>query len=236
MSKKIKFKLSEKQRQNRINRFISKYGYDPRSSYRPKKTGIRGRPVKTMPFHKSLVKSANERFRKLESVYNLTDMSNEYNLAKKYASEQSKTKGKIYNQKLLKEKGIVRLVGEKEYNKLSPKDKKYYNEVLQNILNSATSLPGGIEEKRQKSYNTFMQNYGDKYPDLSRSQYEQLFRTYRDLVNADKKAQFDYNTLVQTLEFVDIGEALRQDQLEKAMTYIAKSQMHKIPKRYRLRT
>ena len=60
MSKK-RFKLSEKQRQNRINRFISKYGYDPRSSYRPKKTGVRGRPVKTMPFSKSLVKSANER-------------------------------------------------------------------------------------------------------------------------------------------------------------------------------
>ena len=234
--KKKKFKLSEKQKQNRINRFISKYGYDPRSSYRPKKTGVRGRPVKIEAFRKSLVKSANERFRKLESVYNLTEYSNEYNLAKKYATERSRTKGKIYNQKLLKEKGIVRLVGEKEYNKLSAKDKKYYNEVLQSILNASTSLPGGIEEKRQKSYSTFMQNYGDKYPDLSRAEYERLFRTYRDLVNADKKAQFDYNTLVQTLEFVDIGEALRQDQLEKAMTYIAKSQMHKIPKKYRLRT
>lgn len=236
MAKKRKFKLSEKQKQNRINRFISKYGYDPRSSYRPKKTGVRGRPVKIEAFRKSLVKSANERFRKLESVYNLTEYSNEYNLAKKYATERSRTKGKIYNQKLLKEKGIVRLVGEKEYNKLSAKDKKYYNEVLQSILNASTSLPGGIEEKRQKSYNTFMQNYGDKYPDLSRAEYERLFRTYRDLVNADKKAQFDYNTLVQTLEFVDIGEALRQDQLEKAMTYIAKSQMHKLPKKYRLRT
>lgn len=236
MSKKNKFKLSEKQRQNRINRFISKYGYDPRSSYRPKKTGVRGRPKKTMPFQKSLVKSANERFRKLEKVYNLTDMSNEYNLAKKYATEQSKTKGQIYNQKLLKEKGIVRLVGEKKYNALSPKYKKLYNEVLQNILNASTTLPGGIEAKRQKSYNTFMQNYGDKYPDLSRADYERIFKTYRDLVNADKKGQFDYNTLVQTLEFIDIGEALRQDQLERAMTYIAKSQMHKIPKRFRLRT
>lgn len=236
MAKKRKFKLSKKQKQNRINRFISKYGYDPRSSYRPKKTGVRGRPKKIMPFPKSLVKSVNERFRKLEKVYKLSDLSNEYNLAKKYATEKSKTKGKIYNQKLLKEKGIVRLVGEEEYNKLSDLDKIYYNVVLQNILNASTTLPGGIEEKRQKSYNTFMQNYGDKYPDLSRAEYERLFRTYRDLVNADKKAQFDYNTLVQTLEFVDIGEALRQDQLEKAMTYIAKSQMHKIPKKYRLRT
>ena len=33
----------------------------------------------------------------------------------------------VENYKLLKEKGIVRLVGEKEYNKLSAKDKKYYN-------------------------------------------------------------------------------------------------------------
>ena len=87
MSKKSKFKLSEKQRQNRINRFISKYGYDPRSSYRPKKTGVRGRPVKTIPFQKSLVKSANERFRKLESVYKLAEFSNEYLLAKHYATE-----------------------------------------------------------------------------------------------------------------------------------------------------
>ena len=236
MSKKSKFKLSEKQRQNRINRFISKYGYDPRSSYRPKKTGVRGRPVKTMPFQKSLVKSANERFRKLESVYKLAEFSNEYLLAKHYATEYSKTKGKIYNQKLLKEKGIVRLVGEKEYNKLSPKDKKYYNEVLQQIFDASTSLPKAIEEKRTKSYDTFMKNYGDKHPDLSQEQYEELFRVYRNQVSSDKKNQFDYNTLQQTLEFVDIEQALTDKQLKKAMKYIATGNMHKIPKRYKLRT
>lgn len=234
MTKK-KFKLSEKQRQNRINRFVDKYGYDPRSSYRPNRTGVRGRPEKKRPFPKSLVKAINERFRKLESVYKVADYSNEYQLAKKYASEYSKTKGKIYNQDLLAE-GKVRLIGEKEYNKLSPKDKKYYNEVLQNMFNATTTLPGGIESKREQSYRTFMSNYGSKYPDLTRSDYEDLFSTYRRMVNADKKGQFDYNTFVQTLEFIDIGEALSDNQLEKAMRYISKNQMHKVPKRYRLRT
>lgn len=234
MAKK-KFKLSEKQKQNRINRFINKYGYDPRSSYRPNRTGVRGRPQKTYPYNKSLVKAVNERFRKIEKVYKLTDDSNEYKLAKKYATEYSRTKGKIYNQQLIKD-GKVRLLNETEYNKLSVKEKKYFNEVLQNILNASTSIKQGIEDKYDKSYRTFMSHYGQSYPDLSKTEYQQLFRTYRELVNGDKKNQFDYNTLVQTLEFVDIGEALRQDQLETAMKYVSTNRFNKIPKRFRLRT
>jgi len=81
-----------------------------------------------------------------------------------------------------------------------------------------------------------MGNYGDKYPDLSKEEYKEFFRIYRNMVNSDKRNQFDYNTLVQSLEYIDIGEALRNDQLEKAMKYVATDRIHKIPKRYRLRS
>ena len=237
MAKK-KFKLSEKQKQNRINRFVAKYGYDPRTSYRPyKKTGSRGRPNKQYPYPKADVKVVNERFRKIEKVYKLTEDSNEYKLARKYAVEYSKTyKGKIYDQNRLYEENQLRMISEEQYNKLSAKEKKYFNEVLQNILNASTTTRRGIESKYEKSYSTFMGNYGDKYPNLSKEEYIDFFRTYRNMVNADKKNQFDYNTLVQTLEYVDIGEALRQDQLEQAMKYIATDRMHRIPKRFRLRS
>lgn len=237
MAKK-KYKLSEKQKQNRINRFISKYGYDPRGSYRPyNKTGVRGRPTKKYPYPKADVKVVNERFRKIEKVYKLTEDSNEYRLAKKYATEYTNNyKGKIYDQNRLFDSGELRLISEEEYNKLSAKGKKYFNEVLQNILNASTSTKKGIESKYDKAYNTFMRNYGnDRYPNLKKEEYIEFFKTYRNMVNADKKSQFDYNTLVQTLEFVDIGEALRLDQLEQAMKYIATNRFHKIPKNIRLR-
>ena len=237
MAKK-KLKLSEKQKQNRINRIVAKYGYYPRTSYRPyKKTGLRGRPTKQYPYPKADVKVVNERFRKIEKVYKLTEDSNEYKLARKYAVEYSKNyKGKIYDQNRLYEENQLRMISEEQYNKWSAKEKKYFNEVLQNILNASTTTRRGIESKYEKSYSTFMGNYGDKYPNLSKEEYIDFFRTYRNMVNADKKNQFDYNTLVQTLEYVDIGEALRQDQLEQAMKYIATDRMHKIPKRFRLRS
>ena len=237
MAKKS-FKLSEKQKQNRLNRFVSKYGYDPRTSYRPyRKTGIRGRAKKQYPYPKADVKVVNERFRKIEKVYQLTEDSNEYKLARKYAVEYSRTyKGRIYDQNRLYEENQLRLISEAEYNKLSDKGKKYFNEVLQNILNASTTTQKGIKEKYQKSYTTFMENYGDKYPNLSQKEYINFFKVYRNMVNSDKKNQFDYNTLVQTLEYVDIGEALKENQLQKAMKYVATDRMYKIPKRYRLRS
>lgn len=236
MAKK-KFKLSEKQKQNRLNKFISKYGYNPLSSYRPyRKTGTRGRPTKNYPYPKADVKVANERFRKIESVYKLADDSNEYKLAKKYATEYSKSKGKIYDKQKLKEKGVVRLLNESDYNKLSLKEQKYFNEVLQNILEASTSTKKGIEDKYDKGYNTFMDNYGDKYPDLQKEEYMEFFRIYRDMINADKKNQFDYNTLVQTLDFIDISQPLRLNQMQQVMKYVATNRFNKIPKKFRLRT
>ena len=236
MARRKSWKPTEKQRQQRLARFVSKYGYDPRSSYRPNKTGVRGRPSKTYGYDKALVKAANERLRKIEKVYNLTQDSNEYKLAKKYATEYSKTKGKIYDTKRLQRtKGEeLRFISEEEYKKLSPQDQKYFNEVLSNFMEASTSTKAGVESKYQKSYETFMSHYGDKYPDLSKEDYKEFFRTYRDLVNADTKNQFDYTTLVQTLEFVDISQALNQGQLEKAMRYVSTNRFDKIPRRYRL--
>lgn len=236
MAKRKSWKPSAKQKQQRLTRFISKYGYDPRSSYRPVRQGKRGRPQKTYGYNKALVKAANERLRKIETVYKLTEDSNEYKLAKKYATEYSKTKGKIYDVKRLnKTKGKeLRFISESEFKKLSPQEQKYFNEVLSNFMQASTSTKSGIESKYQKSYETFMLHYGDKYPNLSIEDYKEFFKTYRDLVNADTSNQFDYTTLVQTLEFVDIEQALTQGQLEKAMRYVATNRFDKIPRRYRL--
>lgn len=234
MAKRKSWKPTEKQRQQRIARFVNKYGYDPRSSYRPNKTGTRGRPSKTYGYDRALVKAANERLRKIESVYKLADDSNEYKLALKYATEYSKTKGKIYNQDILRDSHKVRFISESDFMKLSPQEQKYFNEVLSNFMQASTSTKTGIESKYQKSYETFMSHYGDKYPDLTMDQYKEFFRTYRDLANADKRNQFDYTTLVQTLEFVDIGQALNQGQLATAMRYVATNRFDKIPRRYRL--
>ena len=69
MARRKSWKPTQKQRQQRIAKFINKYGYDPTKSYRPTKTGKRGRPSKTYAYDKNLVKIANERLRKIEKVY-----------------------------------------------------------------------------------------------------------------------------------------------------------------------
>lgn len=231
MAKRKSWKPSIKQRKTRLERFIKKYGYDPRYSYRPHKTGIVGRPKKEIPYNKAVVKSANERLRKIEKVYNLVDDSNEYRMVKKYAIEYPKTKGKIYR---VGKDDSIRFISEREFNKLSDKEKAYFNEVLNNFMSASTSTKQGIEEKYNKAYETFMEHYGTNYPNLTMDEYKDFFKTYRDLVSADKKNQFDYNVLVQSLEFIDIGTALNDNQLEQSMKYVATNRFNKIPKRYKL--
>lgn len=200
-----------------------------------------GRPQESK-YERSLVKTANERLRKIEKVYGLTEDSNEYRIVSKYAIEYPKTKGKIY--RLLDEDGnrtndprkavSIRFINKTEYEKLSVKEQRYFNEVLDKFLNASTTTKAGIESKYEKGYTTFMQNYGDKYKDMSINQYKDFFKIYRDMVNKDKKSHFDYNTLVQTLEYIDISTAMTDNQITQVMKYISTDRWNKIPRKYRL--
>lgn len=181
------------------------------------------------------IKRANDRLRKIEAIdpntrEDLTQDSNEYRLARKYAIEQYNSKGKIYQRKKLWEEDKLRFISYSEFLKLSKEDQKYYKNVLQNFLKASTTTKRGIAEKYEKAKKTFNDTYGT---DLTVEQYKDFFRKFRDLVQADYANHKAYNVLVQSLEFLDIESILTDDKLEQYLKYAYNNQWEKIPRKYR---
>lgn len=181
------------------------------------------------------IKRANDRLRKIEAIdpntrEDLTQDSNEYRLARKYATEQYNSKGKIYQRKKLWEEDKLRFISYSEFLKLSKEDQKYYKNVLQNFLKAGTTTKKGIKEKYEKAKDTFNATYGTE---LTVDQYKDFFRKFRDLVQADYANHKAYNLLVQSLEFLDIESLLTDDNLEQYLKYAYNNQWEKIPRKYR---
>lgn len=175
-------------------------------------------------FPAKLVKAANERLRKLEKVHkgyktgkSLAQSSEAYQSIEEYATSYPKSKGKIYKRN---KDGNVRFLSQTEYDKLSAQDKKYYVERVEAFLGSKTSTASGIKEAHKKSYNTFMKNYGDKYPDLSFSQYEEFFESYNYNMVEDSESHFGYDEWSAALKHISIDEAMNDNQMDQIMEYL----------------
>ena len=175
-------------------------------------------------FPAKLVKAANERLRKLEKVHkgiksgrSLSQSSEIYKSMEDYATSYSKTKGKIYKRN---KEDKIRFLSETEFDKLSAQDKKYYVERVEAFLGSKTSTASGIKEAHKKSYDTFMKNYGDKYPDLSFSQYEEFFESYNYNMVGDSDSHFGYDEWSAALKHISIDEAMNDNQMDQIMEYL----------------
>ena len=175
-------------------------------------------------FPAKLVKAANERLRKLEKVHrgirkgrSLAQSSEVYQSIEEYATSYPKTKGKIYKRN---KEGNVRFISQTEFDKLSAQDKKYYVDRVQAFLSSSSSTASGIKEAHRKSYNTFMRNYGDKYPDLSFDQYEDFFEAYNYNMVGDSQSHFGYSEWSSALENIKIDEAMTDNQMDQIMEYL----------------
>ena len=175
-------------------------------------------------FPAKLVKAANERLRKLEKVHkgyktgkSLAQSSEAYQSIDEYATSYPKSKGKIYKRN---KDGNVRFLSQTEFDKLSAQDKKYYVERVEAFLGSKTSTASGIKEAHKKSYDTFMKNYGDKYPDLSFSQYEEFFESYNYNMVGDSDSHFGYDEWSAALKHISIDEAMNDNQMDQIMEYL----------------
>lgn len=175
-------------------------------------------------FPAKLVKAANERLRKLEKVHkgyktgkSLAQSSEAYQSIEEYATSYPKSKGKIYKRN---KDGNVRFLSQSEFDKLSAQDKKYYVERVEAFLGSKTSTASGIKEAHKKSYDTFMKNYGDKYPDLSFSQYEEFFESYNYNMVGDSDSHFGYDEWSAALKHISIDEAMNDNQMDQIMEYL----------------
>ena len=175
-------------------------------------------------FPAKLVKAVNERLRKLEKVHkgyktgkSLAQSSEAYQSIEEYATSYPKSKGKIYKRN---KDGNVRFLSQTEFDKLSAQDKKYYVERVEAFLGSKTSTASGIKEAHKKSYDTFMKNYGDKYPDLSFSQYEEFFDAYNYNMVGDSDSHFGYDEWSAALKHISIDEAMNDNQMDQIMEYL----------------
>ena len=170
-------------------------------------------------FPSAMLKAANERLRKLEKVSQKSGSSEIYQLMQKYAASYPKTKGKIYSQKAIDE-GKVRFLNKTDFDKLSAEDKKYYLERLERFMSSQSSTLSGIKEAHKKSYESFMKNYGDKYPELTQKQYEEFFSTYNINMVGDSISHFGYSDWSKVLTNIKIDEAMSDNQMEAITEYI----------------
>lgn len=175
-------------------------------------------------FPAKLVKAANERLRKLEKVHkgyksgkSLAQSSEAYQSMEEYATSYPKTKGKIYTRN---KDGNIRFLNRTQFDKLSAQDKKYYLDRINAFLESKSSTASGIREAHKKSYETFMKNYGDKFPDLTLDQYEDFFEVYNYNMVEDHKNHFSYEDWSAVLTNINIDEAMNDNQMEAVMEYV----------------
>lgn len=175
-------------------------------------------------FPAKLVKAANERLRKLEKVHkgyksgkSLAQSSEAYQNIEDYATSYPKTKGKIYTRN---KDGNIRFLNQTQFDKLSAQDKKYYLERINAFLESKSSTASGIREAHKKSYETFMKNYGNKFPDLTLDQYEDFFEVYNYNMVEDHKNHFSYEDWSAVLTNINIDEAMNDNQMEAVMEYV----------------
>lgn len=210
----------------RIKSMIKKGLYTQRPSGRaPKGKSWNYKTAKYEPsFPAKLVKAANERLRKLEKVHkgiksgrSLAQSSEAYQAMEEYATSYPKTKGKIYKRN---KEGNIRFLSQTEFDRLSAQDKKYYVDRVQAFLGSKSSTASGIKEAHKKSYDTFMKRYGDKYPELSFSQYEEFFDAYNYNMVEDSESHFGYDEWSAALKHIKIDEAMNDNQMDQIMEYL----------------
>lgn len=206
---------------SKTQRLINKGVYKPRPKGRPPKNSEwnykSGQYEKRLP--KELLKAANERLRKLEKVSKLSGSSEMYQLMKKYAESFPKTKGKIYDQQALEE-GKLRFVSKQKFDQLSAAEKEYYIERLERFMESSTTTKAGIKAAHTRSYTTFMERYGDKFPDLTQAQYEEFFKTYNYNVVGASDDHFSYSEWVRVLSNIKIDEVMTDNEMKTVMEYV----------------
>lgn len=195
----------------------------------------RGRPV-SRHYDKNLVKTANERLRKLESVhaefhslkkagitrkYDFSAMSSAYRTVKHYAEEMPEGLGKIY--RIDEETGAIRFIGKRAYEALTPEEQRYFERTLNQFLEDPTSRKMGVEEAYQQAYKTFKKEH-KQYRRMSFEEYMDTWKTYQDIVKADEDNHFSYEkvqVLINNGQFnVKALETLSESAVEKTNHYM----------------
>ncbi len=185
-------------------------------------------------YRASLVKSANERLRKIEKVYNATNDSNVYVWLQKQAVEYPNTTGKFLGyldeqgNKQLEYTDRIRFLNKSDFEKLTDNEKSQYNQMLDRFLESNTSTKIGIDEKYRKAMQSF--NEENKYQFDNVEDYKKFWDTYNNMVESDQMSKLDSDTIWYAFENIDIPAMMNENKIEKALRYLSTGKWSELDK------
>lgn len=178
-----------------------------------------GKKTMMFSYDRNLVKTANERLRKLETVNKLAPSSQAYRTVQKYAIEEPNSMSNKFYRIVTNKDGTtgIRFITPKDYKKLSAFEQKKFNEALNSFLNNQTTTKLGIMKARLDAYKNFM----DNHPNLNWTQdeYERFWKNYEQL-QADEEDKNSYNRLTQFFEEPgEYNEDLTDDKIQQIFNY-----------------
>lgn len=167
---------------------------------------------------KKLAKLANDRLYKLEKS-GQDEYSKEYQLVKHYADGDPNGKGSIYNTS----SDADRIRFKSSARGMSTEERSYLVYTLRNFLRAETSTITGTKNVAKRALATYKENNPQAPEDMTYSQYQKLWKTYREVVVPDKESHEAYNAFITMMETTDLYQ-LSQDQIAEAMKYIKTSE------------
>lgn len=171
-------------------------------------------------YNRSLVKTANERLRKLETVNKLAHQSQAYRSIEKYFNNPNSVDNKFYRAVTNKDGTPgIRFITPSQYAKLSDYEQREFDKTLEQFLNNQTSTKLGVKKAQKDAYDNFM----DNHPELNWTQeeYENFWKKYYDY-SKDQEEKERYNRLTQVLEspdYFDIADDLTDAKIEEIIHY-----------------
>lgn len=210
------------------------------SGSKQKQTEANGSSVE---YPEKMVRAANERLRKLEKVSKMAESSSMYVNMKRRMYEQPNKGGKFFQPGA--NKGSVRYIGKKKFEKLSEDEQKEYLRQLTHFMQSDMSTASGLkrirkklheankdnEEARRKSYEAFMQRQEikDNFPGLTFEQYTALFHAYQYYTDV-KGEHFNYNDLTLAIHNL-VLDKIEPHKIEEAMSFLKDKNFDELQKR-----
>lgn len=194
------------------------------------------RPKKVNTFPRSLVKTANERLRKLETVNRMAQSSEAYKSIERFANDPNSYSSKFYREVKNKDGSPgVRFITPGEYNKLSRYDQMKFDEIVRNFLENNTTTKLGIEMVRKGNYDSFMRNHPDLH--WSQEEYENFWQNYSQ-AQKDKEDVISYTMLTQVFNAVTpFSTGLTDNKISELINYNSKELRYsEAPSKTKLKT
>lgn len=167
---------------------------------------------------KRMAKLANDRLYKLEKSGEW-EYSREYNVVAHYALGDPNGKGSIYN--VPEDFSRIRFTSSTKG--MTTEERSYYVNALRNFLRAKTSTVSGTKAALEKGYQTFMSHHGSNIEGMTKEQYGNLWKIYRQNAMADKISHQGYNAFLTLVKNSNLY-TLNNNELEAAIHYLKTSQ------------